>query len=217
MGCAELADSFDVLDQNSVFDGYTDKQRRILNAAIDVFAEKGYANSSTHEIAKRAGAAEGNIFSKFGNKQGLLSAIINPVVQFVFPAMVREFASTQLTREYDSLHSFISSIIMNRMVLLRVNTNAKVLKIFLSEVVYSQNVREQVIANVPSQYWQVMDAELDNLKQRGLMVNWDNHEIMRLLLIMAGGTLGSVLLFKQDLAGDAAQHLIEAITKALTP
>lgn len=217
MGCDELDESFDVLNHNSVFDGYTDKQRRILNAAIDVFADKGYANSSTHEIAKRAGAAEGNIFSKFGSKKGLLSAIINPVVQFVFPAMVREFASTQLTREYDSLHSFISSVITNRMLMLKVNTNAKVLKIFLSELVYSESVRTQVIANVPTQYWQVMDAELDNLKQRGLIVNWDNHEIMRLLLIIAGGTLGSMLLFKQDVTGEAAQHLIDAITKALTP
>ncbi len=210
-----MDDNFDVLSQNSVFNGYTDKQQRILNAAIDVFADKGYANSSTHEIAQRAGAAEGNIFSKFGNKKGLLSAIIDPVVQLVFPAMVRDFASTQLTREYDSLNSFISAIVLNRITLLKVN--AKVLKIFLTELVYSESVRRQVIANVPSQYWQVMDAELDNLKERGLMVKWSNHEILRLLLIMAGGTLGSVLLFQQELTDEAAQHLITAVTKALSP
>lgn len=210
-----MIDNFDVLSKNSVFRGYTEKQQRILDAAIEVFAEKGYANSSTHEIARRAGAAEGNIFSKFGSKQGLLDAIIAPVAQLVFPAMIRDFASTQLTREYDSLRSFVSAIIMNRVTLVQVN--AKVLKVFLTEIVYSEDVRRQVIANVPDQYWQVMNHELDSLKQRGLMVNWENHEIIRLLLAMAGGTLGSVLLFQQELSAETAAHLVDAITKALTP
>ena len=74
-----------------------------------------------------------------------------------------------------------------------------------------------MIANVPDQYWQVMNHELDSLKQRGLMVNWENHEIIRLLLAMAGGTLGSVLLFQQELSAETAAHLVDAITKALTP
>ncbi|MCI1893115.1 MAG: TetR/AcrR family transcriptional regulator, partial [Schleiferilactobacillus harbinensis] len=42
--------------------GMTTKQISIIAAAVDVFAENGYANSSTKEIAKRAGVAEGNIF-----------------------------------------------------------------------------------------------------------------------------------------------------------
>ncbi|MDU1844901.1 MAG: TetR/AcrR family transcriptional regulator [Niallia nealsonii] len=36
----------------------TDKQKKILIAAIDAFSEKGYAATSTSEIAKMAGVAE---------------------------------------------------------------------------------------------------------------------------------------------------------------
>ncbi|WP_225352695.1 helix-turn-helix domain-containing protein [Lentilactobacillus parafarraginis] len=37
---------------NHIFDGMTDKQIKIMVAAIRIFAEKGYANTSTKEIAK---------------------------------------------------------------------------------------------------------------------------------------------------------------------
>lgn len=76
------------------FDNMTDKQIKILAAAIDVFAEKGYANTSTKEIAEKAGVAEGNIFNKFVNKRGLLHAIVTPVMQSFFPASMDTFVKT---------------------------------------------------------------------------------------------------------------------------
>lgn len=77
-----------------ILDGLTDKQISILAAAIDVFAANGYANSSTKEIARRAGVAEGNIFSTFKNKRGLLHAIIDPVRQSLFPQAMDELVNT---------------------------------------------------------------------------------------------------------------------------
>ena len=62
-------------DQAHLFDHLTTKQRQILAAAIDVFAEVGYANASTKLVAQQAGVAEGNLFAKFKNKAGLLDAI----------------------------------------------------------------------------------------------------------------------------------------------
>lgn len=51
----------DMLHQAQLFNDFTAKQKLIIIAAIDVFAEKGYAATSTKEIAARAGVAEGNI------------------------------------------------------------------------------------------------------------------------------------------------------------
>lgn len=54
----------------------TAKQQAILNAALQLFAREGYASTSTSKVAKTAGVSEGLIFRHFGNKQGLLEAIL---------------------------------------------------------------------------------------------------------------------------------------------
>lgn len=49
----------------------TEKQGRILNAAIKEFAYKGYDLASTNEIVKEAGISKGLLFHYFKNKQQL--------------------------------------------------------------------------------------------------------------------------------------------------
>jgi len=55
----------------------TDKQEKILDAALELFASEGYAATATSKIAKKAGVSEGLIFRHFENKQGFLSALMN--------------------------------------------------------------------------------------------------------------------------------------------
>ncbi len=54
----------------------TEKQENIIKAALDLFAKEGYHATSTSKVAKQAGVSEGLIFRHFGNKEGLLNAII---------------------------------------------------------------------------------------------------------------------------------------------
>ena len=54
----------------------TDKQAAILNAALLLFTEQSYHAVSTGRIAKVAKVSEGLIFKHFGNKRGLLEAVI---------------------------------------------------------------------------------------------------------------------------------------------
>jgi len=54
----------------------TEKQTNILQAALQLFAEEGYNATATSKIARKAGVSEGLIFRHFGNKEGLLNAIM---------------------------------------------------------------------------------------------------------------------------------------------
>ena len=54
----------------------TEKQKNILQAALELFAQEGFTATSTNRIAKRAGVSEGLIFRHYGNKDGLLQAIL---------------------------------------------------------------------------------------------------------------------------------------------
>jgi TetR/AcrR family transcriptional regulator len=49
----------------------TEKQNRIVNAAMKEFAQKGYDRASTNEIVKEAGISKGLLFHYFQNKKQL--------------------------------------------------------------------------------------------------------------------------------------------------
>jgi len=49
-----------------------DKRGRILQAAIKVFARKGFYNAKISEIAHQAGVADGTIYLYFKNKDDIL-------------------------------------------------------------------------------------------------------------------------------------------------
>lgn len=57
-----------------------DTRRRILEAALDLFAANGYEGASTRQIAEGAGVNLPAIQYYFGNKEGLYRAIIEDIV-----------------------------------------------------------------------------------------------------------------------------------------
>src|SRR5699024_11732580 len=59
----------------------TEKQRSVIESALLLFSEKGYNKTSTSDIAKRAGVAEGTVYKQFKNKESLLYAGLLPVIK----------------------------------------------------------------------------------------------------------------------------------------
>lgn len=50
-------------------------RRALLDAALDVFTERGYTNASVTEIAARSGIPVGSLFHHYGGKRGLYLAL----------------------------------------------------------------------------------------------------------------------------------------------
>jgi len=59
----------------------TDKKQKILEVALELFANEGFASTATSKISKKARVSEGLIFRHFENKNGLLASIMNNVEQ----------------------------------------------------------------------------------------------------------------------------------------
>src|SRR4051794_38999386 len=69
----------------------TDKQIKIIKAAVETFSEKGYAASSTSEIAQKAGVAEGTIFRHYKTKKDLLLSIVAPMMaKLIAPFVLKD-------------------------------------------------------------------------------------------------------------------------------
>src|SRR4051794_39519081 len=56
--------------------GETPVRRRIMEAAFSAFTERGFAETSTLEIATRAQASKRELYAEFDSKQGMLVACI---------------------------------------------------------------------------------------------------------------------------------------------
>ena len=51
------------------------KKQKILDAALEIFAEEGYYPSSISKIAKKAGISKGLIYNYFSSKEELIKII----------------------------------------------------------------------------------------------------------------------------------------------
>lgn len=65
------------------FDLKKEKQDRMINGALKVFAMQGYRHASTDEIVKEADISKGLLFHYFGSKIGLYTFIYDYSVKFV--------------------------------------------------------------------------------------------------------------------------------------
>ena len=57
-----------------------DRPREICAAALEVFAEKGFAAAKLDEIARRAGVSKGTLYLYFKDKQDLFRAVVRDAI-----------------------------------------------------------------------------------------------------------------------------------------
>ena len=63
----------------------------LLDAALALFVEKGFAATKAEEVAARAGVSKGTLFLYFQSKEDLFKAVIRKNITHLFPAWNEEF------------------------------------------------------------------------------------------------------------------------------
>ena len=118
----------------------TARHNQILDAAITVFAEKGFARSTIKDVAQTAGIADGTIYIYFENKTALLLGILNRLNE----SDQRE-AQFEQAQEMD-FETYFRSYLYQRITLMAGNTD--VLQIILSEVLVNAELRQMYLQQV---------------------------------------------------------------------
>ncbi len=106
------------------FDLKQEKQNRIINAALAVFAAEDYRHASTDDIVRRAGISKGLLFHYFESKLGLYAFLFDYSVRFMlleyshevkrsetdFFELVRQIerAKMQVMKLYPCMQQFIN-------------------------------------------------------------------------------------------------------------
>ena len=79
----------------STRDKNNDKYQRILEAAVRVFAEKGFYQSTISQIARKAGVADGTIYLYFKNKDDILVQFFSYKAKQVFDLFREEVSKAE--------------------------------------------------------------------------------------------------------------------------
>ena len=74
-----------------------DKRIRILDAALKIFASRGFYNAKVSEVAKEAGVADGTIYLYFESKDALLIALFEDRMQRLIARANDEIARSEGT------------------------------------------------------------------------------------------------------------------------
>ena len=77
----------------------SEKYQRILDAAVDVIAERGYFNSPVSAIAKRAGVADGTIYLYFKSKDDVLRTAIDTTFEKFYKQVEERFGTLKGPQE----------------------------------------------------------------------------------------------------------------------
>lgn len=144
------------------FDLKKEKQDRMINASLKVFAENGYGHASTDEIVKEAGISKGLLFHYFISKLGLYSFIYDYSVRY----MMLELSSGVSKGETD----FFKLIDQIEMAQLQVMKNYPYMILFLNRS-RRENVSEALVETeekrsiLPGWYGETMErADTSRLK-----------------------------------------------------
>lgn len=92
------------------FDLKKDKQDRMINAALKVFALNGYRHASTDDIVKEAGISKGLLFHYFGSKSGVYEFIYEYSVRYMLLEL-----GTKISRSETDLFEITKQVELARM------------------------------------------------------------------------------------------------------
>ncbi|WNR47033.1 TetR/AcrR family transcriptional regulator [Paenibacillus roseipurpureus] len=174
----------------------TDKQIKIVQAAVEIFSEKGFAGSSTSEIAQKAGVAEGTIFRHYKTKKELLLSIVAPMMtKLIAPFAVKDFTKV-LEADYPDVEQFLRAITVNRLEFAR--KHFPVIKIFMHEIPFHPDLREQFKETVASLVLEKAYKAIRHFQARGQLIELPAPTTMRLITSTIFGFLIARFLLLPD-------------------
>ncbi|WP_379130762.1 TetR/AcrR family transcriptional regulator [Paenibacillus sp. sgz500958] len=155
----------------------TEKQMSIMQAAIEVFSEKGFSAAATSEIAQKAGVAEGTIFRYYKTKKDLLLSIIGPTMsRMIAPFVMRNFNGI-LEMPFDSYEDFLRAFTINRLEFAR--KNFKIIKILIQEIPFQPVLREHFMEHILSKVVERVEEIVEHFKEKGAVIDVPTSAVIR--------------------------------------
>jgi AcrR family transcriptional regulator len=154
------------------------RKNEILDAAARIFAEKGYANATTKEIAEAADMAEGTLYNYYGGKRELLLAVAHET-QAAVEAMFEDAKRRQIRDRQDVIDLvakgydlLLSSLPFTRTLLAEAWLDDVILQTYVMErlLIVGRHIRQFVQARIDGGVFRSVDSSLTTRMILGMYI-----------------------------------------------
>lgn len=122
------------------------KETKILEAVINISNEKGFSSTTTSEIAKKAGIAEGTIFRYFPTKKDILHGVLLQAVKVADKLIFTTLNKILDNEEQKDMRTILKEILLDRLAL--VQKFFPMFRFVLSEALFHNDIREALYSNL---------------------------------------------------------------------
>jgi AcrR family transcriptional regulator len=196
-----------------------DAERRIAEAALEAFAERGYNATTTSEIARQAGVAEGTIFRYYPTKKDLLTSVVAPVVAHLLAPVVRRNLETILTAPHPTPESLMRAILADRLALVR--DHPAIMRVLAQEIPIHPELRHQFRTAVFDQLFPHALAAIARFQRAGqIAADLAPATVARIIGSTFAGYVVTRVFLAPDAAWDDAREIdtmIRVLMRGLAP
>lgn len=141
-------------------------EKKILQAAINIFSKKGFSAATTSEIAKEAKVAEGTIFKYYPKKKELLhSAMVEMIELFGESIAIDSLKKVIQENEDQSIEELLKAIVLDRITLFQ--ENIQLIKVIFYEMQFHKEIKELFLNKVSKNGIPIMAQIFEKGKKQG--------------------------------------------------
>lgn len=172
----------------------TTTKRLILDAALELYSEKGYSNTSIRELVKRVGIRESSLYNHFKSKEEILDTILK---NFGLVQLVNKIDRGAFTDLIDDPHAFLRRLAEEVINTLHDEKNMKFEKILIMETFTVKKAREILHQSIFQRGRRIGSTVFKHWIEKGLIRPFDPVQLLNL--------------FMMPIAAQQLEHLILSI------
>ena len=136
-----------------------DKYHRILNAAVKVFAEQGFFQSTVSQIAREAGVADGTIYLYFKNKEDILVNFFSYKTKQVFDGF------REVLKKHDNAMDKLLNLVRRHLEVFQDDLNMAI--VYRAETRQSSRLIEKQIREMSKMYLDLVGEIVEQGQEEG--------------------------------------------------
>ncbi len=181
-----------------------DTRTKILQAALQLFAKRGYDGTTTKDLAKLAGVAEGTLFRYFATKKAILIEVATAGWVDIL---------TDLLTELSEMGSYkaVSQVMRRRM--LNMRQNKDLMRVCFIEAQYHPELKESIQTEVITKMTDVAEAFFETAMEKGIYRKMNPKIVAKVFLgIFAIAGFSEQTIIDPDASPQAMQEMAEGIS-----
>ena len=170
----------------------TEKQKKVLQASLELFASQGFEATTSQQLAKRAGVSVGSVYHTFPTKQAILVAVLAPIFEGTMDTVANQFNDNTFGKGFESVEELVKVTIADRFYFADKNIN--VIRLMLGQMLVNSVFVEDLKKFFEQQAKQLVLPTIVRLQAEQKIKNLPIEKILQILFYPLATYIGKRVL-----------------------